>query len=583
MKRRPYSMFSKLAAASALSLALVACGDSATPAPQRELVPDPAPAPPAPEPAPGDPADPACDESFDSTFAAIQTVIFENRGCTQDVCHGDAASGGLDLRSDVAYDNLLDVPATGSELPRLVPGSANRSYLYLKLLAATGGPLPGNASISGSPMPVGVAPLSEAELEAVRKWIEVGASETGTAGDNIDGTSDSIGELLGACLPDATPISVVPLEPPAPDEGIQLEMPPYVLEAASEVEVCFASYYDVSDLIPEHHLTPDGEAFYINESEIRQDPHSHHFVPTHSGLGPEWLDDPSFGAWTCRNGERQGEACDPIDLSSCGDGMCASEVRDSIGCIGFGPPAAAVNIFVGTIGGPNREGYFAERPVRGIMYWNSHAFNLTTEPHELRTRVNLHYTDDRRFRGRLATDTSHIFQAAGQPPFTIQEHCATHTAPEGAIMFRLSSHTHKRGGRFWVTLPSGEQIYENFVYSDPVLQDYDPPIVFDSPDPAERTMRYCAIYNNGVGPGGEPDPRLATKLSSMPDRTSCTPVACTAGRIGEPCAGADDDAACDSSPGAGDGDCDACPITGGVTTENEMFMLVPYYGEAVDP
>ncbi len=41
---------------------------------------------------------------------------------------------------------------------------------------------------------------------------------------------------------------------------------------------------------------------------------------------------------------------------------------------------------------------------------------------------------------------------------------------------------------------------------------------------------------------------------------------------------AGDDAACDSSPGAGDGFCDACQIMGGVTTENEMFgPSVDYY------
>ena len=32
------------------------------------------------------------------------------------------------------------------------------------------------------------------------------------------------------------------------------------------------------------------------------------------------------------------------------------------------------------------------------------------------------------------------------------------------------------------------------------------------------------------------------------------------------------DAACDTSPGAGDGFSDACQIMGGVTTENEMFQ-----------
>src|SRR5690606_30652936 len=61
----------------------------------------------------------------------------------------------------------------------------------------------------------------------------------------------------------------------------------------------------------------------------------------------------------------------------------------------------------------------------------------------------------------------------------------------------------------------------------------------------------------------------------------CKPVACTAGRVGAPCNGEDDHAACDSSPGAGDGECDACPITGGESTENEMFNLFGLY--YVDP
>jgi hypothetical protein len=34
---------------------------------------------------------------------------------------------------------------------------------------------------------------------------------------------------------------------------------------------------------------------------------------------------------------------------------------------------------------------------------------------------------------------------------------------------------------------------------------------------------------------------------------------------------------CDTSPGAGDGLCDACAITGGESTENEMFILIGQY------
>src|SRR5262245_21384471 len=41
--------------------------------------------------------------TFDSTFAAIQQVVFAGNKCTNDACHGAAAVGGLDLRPDAAY------------------------------------------------------------------------------------------------------------------------------------------------------------------------------------------------------------------------------------------------------------------------------------------------------------------------------------------------------------------------------------------------------------------------------------------------------------------------------------------------
>ena len=110
-------------------------------------------------------------------------------------------------------------------------------------------------------------------------------------------------------------------------------------------------------------------------------------------------------------------------------------------------------------------------------------------------------------------------------------------------------------------------------------------------------MRYCAVYNNGLNDDGSFDTDLVTRSSRVPPVAqqiigACSPEACVNdGMVGEPCAGSDDNAACDSSPGAGDGFCDACRITGGESTENEMFVLfgaqyidltVPG-SEAIDP
>jgi hypothetical protein len=529
---------------------------------------------------------PDCQQSFDSTFGAIQAVIFEGHGCATDTCHGSAASGGLDLRAGHSYANLLEVRSQSSGSPRIQPGEPGESFLYRKVLAAA---QPGSVAIAGSPMPIGLAPLSDDELEALRLWIEAGAPEEGSIGDSIDGTSDHIADLLGACLPDATPITIKPLDPPPPGEGVQFVMPPYVLPAGKEREVCVAQYYDFSDQVPARYKDPSGAFMYVNGSRLRQDPHSHHLVIDHSGLDAGWVHDPSFGSWTCKGGARNGEECEPTDLGSCGDGLCASEVRDSTACIGFGPVEGAINVAGGGLGGaqtaqqyePPREGVYRRLPIRGILYYNSHAFNLTGEDHLLNARMNFFFADDLQHEVQSLIDIHAIYTQAGQAPFTEERYCAESVLKQGTVLLSLSSHTHKRGRHFTVAHPDGTQIYESFEYSDPVDQNYDPPLRFDSPDPAERRLRYCASFNNGVKDDGSPEPRLATKLSTMPDRTTCRPVACATGLVGAPCTGAADDATCDSSPGAGDGTCDACKITAGATTENEMFVLTGFY--YVDP
>ena len=116
-----------------------ACGDGSTGASRAPLVP--------PEPLPGDPE---C-ASFESTFAAIEEVIFDQKGCTTKSCHGDAQVGGLDLRRGDALARLVDVSSMNSDLKRIDPGSPGTSFLFRKLQAATN---PGSVAIGGSPMPV---------------------------------------------------------------------------------------------------------------------------------------------------------------------------------------------------------------------------------------------------------------------------------------------------------------------------------------------------------------------------------------------------------------------------------------------
>ncbi|MEY4582093.1 MAG: hypothetical protein RL701_6796 [Pseudomonadota bacterium] len=536
-------------------------------------------------PAGGAPAAAGGCETFDSTYAAIQKAIFEKHGCASDACHGSTVSGGLDLRAGASYKSLFQVKSQGHAAFRLQPGAPTESYLYMKLQAAT---TPGSVQIANSPMPVGLPALSVDELDVLRLWIQGGAPETGSVGDPRDfGSTKGIAARLNACLPPADPIHVAPLDPPAPTDGIQFVTPKWVLAPSAEREICVASYYDFSDRVPAQYKSPDGTKFYTKSSRLRQDPGSHHFVLSNPGISSSYASDPSFGAWTCR-GDREGQTCDPLNLSSCGgEGICSSEIKDLIACIGFGPlvlgsdglltKGMLENVQTANQYLPPRDGVYRELPIKGFLYHNMHAFNLTDQPYPLQGRLNVEYASDRRRRLEQAIDYSHVYMADGIAPYTTKELCATHIAPQGAEMIRLTSHTHKRGKRFRISMPENHMIYESTLYSDPLYQNFDPGIVFDGATDASRTLTACSLYNNGVAPDGSPDPDTVTRYSRLPDRTQCTPVACVSGKIGAPCKGATDNASCDSAPGAQDGFCDACPITGGPTTENEMFVIMPWY------
>ena len=517
--------------------------------------------------------------SYDGTFEAIQEIVFERHGCTQDVCHGSSANGGLDLRPEVAYANLVTVPSAASRFARVTPGDKDRSFLWLKLAAKT---LPGTVGNVGTPMPSGLPAISEEELELLRRWIYAGAPETGTVADTE--------ELIEGCLPEPEPLTIIPLEPPPPGEGVQLQMPPWLLPAGREHEICFASYYDVSDQVPAEFLTDGGQRFRLRGSEMRQDAQSHHLLVSH--VDPEEYDvhDPAYGPWTCKSGPRLGEECEPTDLGSCGQGgLCATDFKDGFACLNFGPPGTSFFQREGLPGGAQAaqsyselpRGVFRTMPVRGIIYCNSHASNLTRQDHLMNARINVYFAgpENQDIPARGIFDISKIFSPSAAP-FEESTLCGDYVLPQGAHLFSLGSHTHKRGKHFTADLPDGTRIYESFIYNDPLDLEFDPPLVFDSPDPAERTIRFCSLYNNGRNPDGSPNVEEVTRYSRLPQSVfqpgvpgRCNPVACVnEGMVGAPCNGVGDDAACDSSPGAGDGWCDACRITGGESTENEMFL-----------
>lgn len=82
-------------------------------------------------------------------------------------CHGASGLAGMDLRAGQAWANLVNIPSTSYDLPRVTPGDPERSVLYLKLSGAAG---------VGDRMPQGGS-LDAATIERFRIWIVEGARD----------------------------------------------------------------------------------------------------------------------------------------------------------------------------------------------------------------------------------------------------------------------------------------------------------------------------------------------------------------------------------------------------------------------
>jgi hypothetical protein len=390
----------------------------------------------------------ACEEEFDGTFDLIQAAIFDRRGCTGSPCHDGHAAGGLDLSRGLAYDNLVDASvesiANQPLLRRVSPAKKEDSLLWLNLAAAT---LPEQWTAPLRPMPQGLPPLTLSELEAIRLWIEAGAPR--------DGTVAGTGELLDACLPPPEPLETKPLDAPDPQVGLQIRAPRQVLQPHTEREVCFVTYYDLSDRVPERFHGPSGDTFRYKRINARQDPLSHHAVVIpYSGVAG--IHDPVWGAFACGGGERDGQPCEPTDPDSCGaEGVCGSTPKPTVGCIGYGPGDASIGVgndslFNTMAAGLGRvSGVYAEAPLRGLLVWNSHAFNVTQVPGKLDIWVNLEFADPDEQLHQLQRFTEVFVQfAIDVPPFQTQEICAHYELPRGVKLLELSSHNHRRGKRF---------------------------------------------------------------------------------------------------------------------------------------
>jgi cysteine-rich repeat protein len=534
------------------------------------------------------------DVEFNSTFEGIQALIFDSPvyDCSNDTCHGGSSQGGgLDLRDANSYAQLVNVSASNpSNGLRVFPGDQDLSYLYNKIAAKTLG-APTNV---GTPMPANPETVPENLLEALRLWIRGGAPETGV----VVGTA----ELFGSCLPPAAPLKI-----PQPDD------PDYVVPCPG--------------VFPG--TNPSGNCFAWNYQQLAQDPQSHHSI-IHIYAGGEDVDHTSWGPWECYEGPRDGLPCDPVIHNADPDdpadgctsaGVCGGRRRDTTACIGFGPPDwGFANNNAPQFSGAQEstviidypDDVYQLLPLRGIIGWNSHAFNLTASDMQMEAWLNLDYAGsaERTYLAGALFNADQIF-TQDVLPYEQEEYCYTHTFEQGTHLFELSSHMHSAGIRFRYYLPPNNPcantnncnpgppsdiFYESTDYSDAVqmLEFFgNDEWVFDSPNDADRTLKFCALYDNGFtdpatvkrrstsecpanGCGPIPGGPCGSASMTPKDPTNTTIYCLDGPDQGKLCPTADMPMGANANdwsdcPGSV---CDACRQKGGVTTGDEMFIAL---------
>ncbi|MDZ7344473.1 MAG: Ig-like domain-containing protein [candidate division KSB1 bacterium] len=101
--------------------------------------------------------------ALQATLSSIQANIFTPK-CVNAGCH-PGGGAPMSLQSGASFGTLVGVNSAYGR-PRVAPGNANNSALYLKAIGDVA---------TGARMPLAGPPLSQAETDSIRAWINRGA------------------------------------------------------------------------------------------------------------------------------------------------------------------------------------------------------------------------------------------------------------------------------------------------------------------------------------------------------------------------------------------------------------------------
>ncbi|WP_338875531.1 hypothetical protein WBJ53_07915 [Spirosoma sp. SC4-14] len=196
-----------------------------------------------------------------SSFELIQKKIL-TPSCALSGCHASEKDAtfsqhGLVLADGFAYYYLVGIDPKNSAakadgLKRVKAYSALESLLYYKLNSSA---IHHTGQQYGNPMPLGGQPLTNGQIEFIRRWIEAGASKSSSVVDTT--------VLLDKTI--STPV-YEPLAVPVAGTGFQMAVPAFDVQPTFEREVFL------------RRQVGNTQDIYVNRYETKMRSGSHHFV-----------------------------------------------------------------------------------------------------------------------------------------------------------------------------------------------------------------------------------------------------------------------------------------------------------------
>ncbi len=374
-----------------------------------------------------------------SSFDRIQATTLATT-CATSGCHTGASvagAGALALDKANAYDNLVGVAssnlsAKSDGMLRVKAGDPEKSFLHWKLLFHAS---PAGRDYGG-PMPSGGQPITNGEIEFIRRWIAAGAPRRGNVADT-------------AVLADRSrfdPTSFTALAPPA--QGHQLHIPPFMVQPNFEREIfLYQRVGNASDV-------------FVNRIQTKMRFGSHHllaytFRPETPSIGIPQLN-------VVRDIRNPNGSMNVLNMIPMAYHVFLAGSMTPTSDYTF-PPGVALRI-----------------PANAALDLNAHYANSLATSTIGEAYMNLHTTSQSQVTREAKTldmaNTS--FSLAPRQRTTIVK---SFTVSATTTVFMLTSHMHKRGEKFVIRIKggarNGEVVYTNTEWEHPLMQNYSAPIV----------------------------------------------------------------------------------------------------------